>query len=219
MLEMVQKAKLLKYEYLGFSEHNPSISKHSSNQIYSLLTKRNDEIEHIISSNKNVRIFKLLEIDILPNGSLAIDDNSLDLLDGGIVSIHSAFNMNKENMTDRVLKGLTHKKAKILAHPTGRMLNERAGYELNWNKIFEFCKKYHKALEINSWPGRLDLPDMVIRMAVEANVKMVINTDSHAVDEMDLLKYGVAMARRGWATKDDILNTLTYNEFSEWLRK
>ena len=218
IMEMVQKAKFLKYEYLGFSEHNPSISKHTSDQIYALLSKRNDEIEHILSGNKDVRIFKLLEIDILPNGELAIDNKCLNLLDGAIISIHSVFNLNKEKMTDRILKGLSHKKAKILAHPTGRMLNERQGYELDWNKIFYFCKRYNKALEINSWPGRLDLSDTVIRMAVENGVKMVINTDSHSLDQMDLMRFGVYMARRGWATKDDILNTLSYNKFSEWLQ-
>lgn len=217
--EMLQKAKSLKYDYLGFSEHNPSISKHTSNQIYSLLKRRTLKIEQIMSDNKDVRILKLLEIDILPSGNLAIDDKSLNLLDGAIVSIHSTFNMNKADMTERVLKGLSHKKAKILAHPTGRMLNERKGYELDWSKIFEYCKKYNKALEINSWPGRLDLPDMIIRMAVNTKVKMVINTDSHAVLEMDNMKYGIAMARRGWATRDDILNTLSYNEFYKWLKK
>ncbi|MCL6096684.1 MAG: hypothetical protein M1444_03340 [Patescibacteria group bacterium] len=217
--EMLQKAKSLKYEYLGLSEHNPSISKHTFSQVYSLLTKRTLEIEQIMSGNKDVRILKLLEIDILPNGNLAVDDKSLNLLDGAIVSIHSTFNMNKTDMTERVLKGLSHNKAKILAHPTGRMLNERKGYELDWNRIFEFCKMNNKALEINSWQGRLDLPDMIIRLAVDAKVKMVINTDSHAVVEMDLMKYGVATARRGWATQDDILNTLSYNEFSEWLKK
>lgn len=217
--EMIQKAESLKYEYLGLSEHNPSISKHSSGQTYSLLTRRASEIEQIMSGNKDVRILKLLEIDILPNGNLAVDNKSLNLLDGAIVSVHSTFNMNKTDMTERVLKGLSHKKAKILAHPTGRMLNERKGYELDWKRIFDFCKKNNKALEINSWPGRLDLPDMIIRLAVDAKVKMIINTDSHAVVDMDLMKYGVAMARRGWATRDDILNTLSYNEFSEWLKK
>jgi len=217
--EMLQKAKSLKYEYLGLSEHNPSISKHTSNQVSSLLKGRTLKIEQIMSGNKDVRIFKLLEIDILPNGNLAVDDKSLNLLDGAIISIHSTFNMNKSDMTERVLKGLSHKKAKILAHPTGRMLNERKGYELDWTRIFDFCKKNNKALEINSYPGRLDLPDTIIRMAIDAKVKMVINTDSHGANQMDIMKYGVAMARRGWATRDDILNTLSYNEFSEWLKK
>ncbi|OGH19767.1 MAG: hypothetical protein A3D74_02405 [Candidatus Levybacteria bacterium RIFCSPHIGHO2_02_FULL_37_13] len=218
MKEMVARAEELKYEYLGFSEHNPSISKHTKGEIYNLISRRNAHIEQIKSHIKNVRIIKLLEIDILVNGSLAVDNKSLELLDGAIVSIHSSFGMNKESMTKRVLQGLSHPKAKILAHPTGRMLNQRPGYDLNFEKIFDFCKKYKKALEINSWPERLDLPDSIIKQAVQNEVKLIINTDSHSVSEMNLMRYGVAMARRGWAKKSDILNTLGYNEFIKWLK-
>lgn len=216
--DLILKTEELSYQYIGFSEHNPSISKHNNSEIYSIISRRNKYIEQLKESNKNVRVFKLLEVDILPNGILAIDSKCLDLLDGAIVSIHSVFNMDKEKMTDRIIKGLSHKKAKILAHPTGRMLNERPGYDLNWAKLFEFCRKHNKALEINSWPARLDLSDSIIKMAVEENIKLVINTDSHAVEQMDLMKYGVSMARRGWAKKSDIVNTLEYNEFADWLK-
>ena len=215
---MLDEAKALNYEYLGFSEHNPSISKHNSRQIYEILKKRDVKIEQIKSNNKSVRIFKLLEIDILPTGMLAIDNKSLDLLDAALVSIHSVFSMDKDRMTKRVLEGLSHPKAKILAHPTGRLLSTRPGYELDWSKIFAFCKKYNKALEINSWPTRLDLPDSIIRNAVEAGVKMVINTDSHQVEQMGMSRYGIAIAKRGWAKKSDILNTLGYNKFIDWLK-
>lgn len=216
MEEMLEKARQLNYEYLGFSEHNPSTSKHTSKEIYDLLKKRDEKIEQLKSVNKYVRIFKLLEVDILPSGDLAIDDKSLELLDAAIVSIHSVFNMDKEEMTQRVLKGLSHKKAKILAHPTGRLLNDRYGYDLDFEKVFEFCKKHNKALEINSWPQRLDLPDTIIKRAVEDNVNLVIDSDSHAVSQMELQKYGVFMARRGWATNNDILNTMPYNEIVDW---
>ncbi len=219
MQNMLKNAKKLGYQYLGFSEHNPSISKHTPEQIYSIILKRNQYIEHLNTSNKNIRVLKLLEVDILPDGSLALDSKSIDLLDAAIVSIHSVFNMNKDKMTERIIKGLSHKKAKILAHPTGRMLNERPGYDLNWSKLFEFCRKNNKALEINSWPARLDLSDTRIRMAVEANVKMIINTDSHAASQMDHVKFGVSVARRGWAKKSDILNTLEYNNFVRWLKE
>ncbi|HUD09825.1 MAG TPA: hypothetical protein VMR77_03415 [Patescibacteria group bacterium] len=217
--EMLDKAEILNYEYVGFAEHNPSQAKHSPEKIYELLQKRNEKIEQIKSGIKNVRIFKLLETDILPNGSLAIDNKFLDILDATIVSIHSVFNMNKNDMTKRVIAGLSHRKAKILAHPTGRLLNQRPGYDLDWDKVFEFCKANHKALEINSWPDRLDLPDSIIRLAVNAGIKMVINTDSHAIWQMEMMRYGVSMARRGWATKNDILNTLSYNDFLDWLQK
>lgn len=216
--EMINVAQKLNYEYIGFSEHNPSISKHNNDQTYALIAKRNHAIEQIKSSNKNIRIIKLLEIDILGSGKLAVDNKSMDLLDGAIVSIHSSFATNKSDMTKRVLAGLSHPKAKILAHPTGRLLNERTGYDLDFDQVFDFCKKNKKALEINSWPLRLDLPDSLIKQAVEYGVKLVINTDSHATNQMNMMKYGVAMARRGWATKDDIINALSYNEFTKWLK-
>jgi DNA polymerase (family X) len=217
-MEMLEKAKDLNYEYLGFSEHNPSQSKHTTDKIYEILQKRNEKIEQIKSKIKSIRIFKLLETDILPNGDLAIDTKSLELLDATIVSIHSVFNMNKDEMTKRVIAGLSHKKAKILAHPTGRLLNDRSGYDLNWEIIFEFCNKNNKALEINSWPDRLDLPDQLVKLAVENRVKLIINTDSHAVEQMNLMRFGVSVARRGWATKNDILNSLSYNKFLDWLK-
>ena len=219
MEDMLSKAKELEYEYLGFSEHNPSQSKHTSEQIYKILLKRNEHIEQLKLTSKNVRVFKLLEVDILPNGSLAIDNRSLDLLDAVIVSIHSVFNMDREKMTDRILKGLSNKKAKILAHPTGRLLTERNGYDLDWERIFKFCAENNKALEINSWPQRLDLPDILVKSAIDNKVKLVINSDSHATDHMNLQKYGVFVARRGWATKNDIINTMTYNKISEWFKK
>ena len=120
-------------------------------------------------------------------------------------------------MTKRVLQGLSHPKAKILSHPTGKLFNQRNGYQLDWDQIFAFCKDNDKALEINAWPERIDLPDTIIMDAVKHGVKMVINTDSHATSHMQLMQYGVWNARRGWAEKKDILNTLEYNEFKKWL--
>jgi len=220
MDDMIKKALDLGYEYLGFSEHNPSISKHTKQQVTDILEKRKTFIEHLDSKNKkSIRVFSLLETDILPNGDLAIDDNALSLLDATIVSVHSVFNLDKNAMTDRVLKGLSHPKAKILAHPTGRLLNQRPSYELDWEKIFEFCKKNHKALEINAWPQRLDLSDQLVREAIRDGVKLMIDTDSHEVSQMDMMEYGVFVARRGWATKGDILNAMPYNELKEWFGK
>ena len=159
----------------------------------------------------------MLEVDILPSGELAIDEKAFEFIDAAIVSIHSNFFLNKEEMTTRVIKGLSHPKAKILAHPTGRLINSRAGYELDWEKIFSFAKANNKALEINAWPARLDLPDNLVKQAKDKGIKFVINTDSHATYQMDNMFYGVAVARRGWCTKEDVLNTLPYEEFMSWL--
>jgi len=217
--EIINKAINLKYEYIGFSEHNPSISKHTEAQIYEILKKRNEEIEQKIKSNKNIRVFKMLEIDILPNGSLPLSNKSLELLDAFIVSVHSSFNLNKKLMTERIISALKYPGAKILGHPTGRMINERPSYDLDWDIIFDFCKKNYKAIEINCWPKRLDPPDYIIMEGLKNNVKFVINSDSHSLEHMNLIKYGVFMAKRGWTTKNDILNTLSYNKFYEWLKR
>lgn len=214
---MVEVGKKLGYSYMGFSEHNPSRGNHTAQQMYSLIEKRNNEIEKIQKSNKGIRIFKLLETDIQPSGNLAIDDKSLSILDASIVSIHSVFSMNREQMTKRIINGLTHPKAKIFAHPTGRLINERAGYDVDWKALFAFCNAEKKALEINSWPERLDLPDEIVRMAVDAGVFLIINTDSHAAPQMNLMQYGVSVARRGWAAKENVVNTWPVDKLEQWL--
>lgn len=215
--EMTLMAKNLGYEYLGFSEHNPSQSKHTKSQIVSLIKMRNDEIDRI-SRKLKFPIFKLMETDILPDGSLALPDEALDELDGSIVSIHSVFKMDKDAMTKRIIKGLSHPKAKILAHPTGRLLNERNGYEVDFETLFKFCREKNKALEINAYPNRLDLEGPVIRMAIEAGVKLTIDTDSHEASQMVLMPYGVSQARRGWATKKDIINCGNVKDVVEWFK-
>ncbi len=217
---MIERALELNYKYLGFSEHNPSISKHTQKQVFDILSKRKDFIDKLnLKYKNNIRVFSLLETDILPNGSLAIEDDALQLLDGSIVSVHSAFDMDSDAMTQRVLKGLSHPKAKILAHPTGRLLNQRPAYELHWDQIFDYCLKHNKALEINAAPQRLDLPDIIVREAIKKGIKLFIDTDSHATTQMDLMEYGVSVARRGWATPNDILNALPYNELKDWFEK
>lgn len=219
MEEMIEKAVRLNYQYVGFSEHNPSVSQHAKEQIYRLLEKRKEKLQMLQKKYPGITILHLMETDILANGKLALDEKALSYLDATLVSIHSAFGMDKKSMTKRVLNGLAHPKAKILSHPTGRLLNVRAGYDLDFDQLFDFCLKHNKALEINGWPNRLDLPDIIVRDAVRNGVTMVVNTDSHAAQQMDLMKYGVSVARRGWAEKKDIANTLSQKKFVEWLQK
>ncbi len=218
--EIVEKAKQLGYQYLGIAEHNPSISKHNDRQIINLLARKKglvDKFNYSSIKKFNIRIFNGLEIDIKPDGSLAIPEKAFNYLDYAIVSVHTSFRMSRKEMTQRILKALAHPKISILGHPTGRKLNLREGYELDWEQIFNFCKRKRKILEINAWPDRLDLPDILVREAVKHGVKLIINTDAHAVEEMSLMEFGVSVARRGWAEKKDILNTLPREELSEWL--
>lgn len=218
-LEMVEFGEELGYEYIGFTEHNPATSKNSEREILELIKRKNEAIEKINYSREKAekkgikKVFNGLEIDIQPNGKLAVPDKAFDLLDYAIVSIHSSFRQTKIEQTKRVLSGLSHPKAKILGHPTARRLNEREGIDLNWDEIFDFCRRHDKWLEINSWFDRLDLPDVLVREAVKLGVGMIINTDSHHLDHMNLMRYGVSVARRGWAEKKNIVNTLSYHEF------
>jgi len=217
---MVKKASELGYEYIGFSEHNPSLSQHSPSQILSILSRKRDEIEKINFTsikNLNIRVLNALEIDIRPNGQLAIPLKALDLLDYAIAAVHTSFQQSRKKMTQRILTGLQHPRVKILAHPTGRKLNLREGYEVDWEKIFAFCRQNDKILEINAFPDRLDLPDFLVREAIKAGVKLIINTDSHQVDHLDLMTYGIAVARRGWATKRNIVNTASWQKFCKIL--
>lgn len=217
--EIISKASKLGYKYVGISDHNPSYTNQTSRQIKAVMKRRKAYFEQINVSTKRVRvkIFLMLEIDIIPDGKLALPDNCFEFIDAAIVAIHSSFRQNKKTMTDRIIKGLSHPRVKILAHPTGRLLNKRRGYEVDWERLFTFCKEHNKAIEINAYPDRLDLPDMLVREAIGRKVKLVINTDSHSAQQMNNMKYGIAVARRGWATKDDILNCLPYSKFRKWL--
>ena len=216
--EILKKAKELNYQYLGFSEHNPSLSRHSSAQAIDLVKKKRemiDEINYSLGKKLSIKVLNGLEIDIKKNGELAFPDEGMKHLDYAIASIHTNFSLTKKEMTDRVLKGLSHPKVRFLAHPTTRKLGEREGIELDWEQLFDFCKQNDKFLEISSWPQRLDLPDFLVKQAVKSGVKMVINSDSHALSHLELMSYGVSVARRGWAQKSDILNTLEWSGFKK----
>jgi len=184
--------------------------------------QRKKRIKKLVRANsaqkkRAIFVFNSLEIDIKPNGELALPKTAFPYLDFAIAGIHSQFRLSKQAMTARILKALSHPKVKILAHPTGRLLNRREGYEADWPKIFSFCRENNKILEINCAPERLDLPDYLVREAVKNNIKLVISTDTHHWPQMEFMKYGLAVARRGWAEKRNIINTLTLDKIKEIL--
>jgi len=223
--EISKKALELGYEYVALTDHNPSVSNHKEKDVLNILKKRREKIEeynYSAKNNKNNRvifIFNSLEIDILQDGELAISDAALNLLDFALVSIHSSFRQEKKTATKRVLTALSHPKVKIFAHPTGRLLNQREGIELDWNEIFDFCVKNNKILEINADPARLDLPDFLVREGVARGVKFSLGTDSHHKDHMDNMRWGVSVARRGWLKSDDIVNCLKLEDFKKVIQQ
>lgn len=137
-----------------------------------------------------------------------------------IVSIHSSFTQERQVITHRIIKALTaHPKVRVFGHPTGRLLTKREGVDADWEQVFQICRERNIALEINAHPERLDLPDLLVHEAVKKEVRLIIDTDSHHRDQMQLMRYGISVARRGWASARDIVNTLGYNEFRGWLLK
>lgn len=223
MEEIVKKASELGYEYLAFTEHNPSQSGHIDKQIVELLKKKREKVDQLNyslskSNNKGVRkVFNSLEIDMKSDGSLPVPEEGMNTLDFALVSIHSNFVLERKLQTKRVLSALAHPKVKIFAHPTGRKLNEREGAELNWPEIFDFALKENKWIEINCDPMRLDLPDTLVREAIKLGVKLTLGTDAHHKDGLNNLIFGVSVARRGWAEAKDIVNTRSFKEFEEMI--
>ena len=224
MQEIVKRAKDLNYEYIAFTEHNPSKSGHTPEQIIDILKRKKEYVEQLNYSHEKtgekgiLKVFNSLEIDMNKDGTLPVPDAGLETLDFALVSIHSVFDLSRTEMTNRIINALSHPKVKIFAHPTGRKINEREGVEIDWEKVFEFCLKNNKWIEINSAPMRLDLPDVLVRDAVKLGIKLTLGTDTHSLDMIDNIKYGVDVARRGWAEKKDIVNTRNLKEFEELLK-
>ena len=223
LAEILSQASKLKYEYIGISDHNPKFQGLKESQKIEILKKRKRYLEDAYNQCENSvkqRVKYLLigmEVDIRPDGSLALSDKILSLLDYVIVSIHSSFDLTMEANTRRIIKALGNSKVKILGHPTSRELNKREPIAADWDKIFDFCLKSNKVLEINASPTRMDLPDDLIRKAVSKGVKMIINTDSHSSGQLKNIEYGLWQARRGYARKKDIINTLSFKNLRQVL--
>ena len=209
-IEVMAKTAMEKgYAYIGISDHTKFLRIENGLNEKQLL-EQHKEIEKI---NKRFKIynlrFKILhgcEANILNDGSIDIKDEVLAQLDYVIAGVHSSLKMPKKEMTARLEKAMRNPNVDILAHPTGRIVNQRDEYQIDFDKLLKIAKETGTTLEINS-SSRLDLRDLYIRRAKNEGVKMIINTDSHQKEQMNLMEYGVSQARRGWAEKEDIINT------------
>ncbi|MGZ4827974.1 MAG: PHP domain-containing protein, partial [Terriglobales bacterium] len=166
-----------------------------------------------------IRIFAGIEVDILADGSLDLSDSVLEEMDIVIASVHSAFNQESQQMTERLLKAIDNKHVSLIGHPTGRILLRRDAYQFDMEAVLAAAASKKVAMELNAYPDRLDLCDRHLRMAKERGVKVVINTDSHHTTHMEKVKYGIFQARRAWLTKEDVLNTLPTEKFARAMKK
>lgn len=212
------------YEYLGFTDHNPKFTGLSENQKAAIIDRYKEYLESQFRAYENdvkkgvIKLLIGMEVDIRPDGSLALSDKLLDKLDYSIVSIHSSFDQNLESNTRRIIKGLSHPKATILGHPTCQMVQGRDQILVDWEKVFNFCAKNNKLVEVNASPYRADLPSDLIKKAVACGVKLVIDTDAHSLQDFKCMKFGVWQARRGYAQKKHIANTFSYKDLISVLK-
>lgn len=222
--QLLDKAVALGYSYIGFSDHNPRLSEMTTQERFKLVQKHHNtidrEVEEYVKKHhgKVPQVLKGIEVDIRTDGSLALEDESLALCDYVIASVHSALNQDVEDATQRILKAIKHPKVTIWGHPKGRMIQERDGLEYDWKTVFDACVKNKIIVEVNAWPHRLDLPDLLVRQAVDRGVQLMINTDTHAVEHMDLMRYGVWTAARGWAEAKDVVNTYSWEKFQSIIK-
>lgn len=216
--QIAKTAKKMGYQYIVISDHAGFLRIAGGLDEKKLLIymKEIDEVNKRISG---IKILKGAEVDIKKDGSLAIKDEILAKLDIVFASVHSAFKMPKTDMTKRMIRAIENPHVDIIAHPTGRVIFRRDGYQLDFEKIFKAAKENQTALEINAHMDRLDLKDIDARQAIKADVKLTIGTDAHSPNHLSMMELGIAQARRGWAEKKDILNARSMEEFLAYFKK
>jgi DNA polymerase (family 10) len=219
--EIVAAALALGYEYVGIADHTKFLKiEHGLDE--DQLRARNQEIDalnaRLAQEGKNFRVLKGCEANILADGAIDITDAALAELDFVIAGVHSHFRQPREEMTRRIRTAMHNPHVDIIAHPTGRILKRREEYEVAVDDLIKAARETGTILEINSYPERLDLGDVNIFAAKQAGIKMVINTDTHNVDQLHLMPFGISQARRGWAEKQDIINAWPVGELLKMLK-
>jgi DNA polymerase (family 10) len=216
--EMVAAAQVRGYEYIAITDHSQSL-KITNGLTEARLRQHLRAIDKLNAKLKGFRILKSAEVDILEDGKLDYSNSMLKQLDFTICSIHSRFSLNKQQQTERIMRAMDNPYFTILGHATGRLLLKREGYELDIERILDHARATGCHVEINSSPDRLDLSDEHALLAKERGIKIAINTDAHAVAELDFISAGINQARRAWLTAGDVLNTLPLDKLFKALAR
>jgi DNA polymerase (family X) len=216
--EMALAAQDLGFEYLGIGDHSQSL-KVARGLSPDAVRQQHREIDALNNKLDGIRILKGIECDILENGSLDFDDELLKSFDYVVVSVHTYFQMPREEMTARICKALAHPRATMLGHATGRLLLRREGYQVDIDEVLKCAARHGKMIEINAQPHRLDLDWTHCKQAKAMGIPLVINPDAHSTGELSYFWYGVNVARRGWLTKEDVINTRSLKEVMRELER
>jgi DNA polymerase (family 10) len=215
--EMALAAQKRGFKYIAVTEHSDRL-KVAGGLDPPRLMQQIDEVDRLNDTLKGITILKGIEVEILADGSLDLEDKVLARLDLVIGTVHSNFGLPLEKQTERILRAMDHRYFSMLAHPTGRLLNEREPYQVDIPRIIHKASDRGCFLELNSNPRRLDLYDIYCQMAKEQGVPVSINSDAHSIDDFKYLAFGVAQARRGWLEKDDVLNTRSLTQLRKLLK-
>jgi DNA polymerase (family 10) len=216
--ELVAAAKKRGYSYIAITDH----SKHVTIAHGLKPAQVRQEIKEIDRINKRLKGFTVLkatELDILEDGALDLPDDVLADLDLTVCSVHYKFNLSMKQQTERILKAMDNPYFHILAHPTGRLINERQPYEVDMERIMKAARERGCFLEVNAHPDRLDLNDIHCKMARDLGVKVSVSTDTHRLGDLDYMRFGVGQARRGWLTADDVINTRSLSDLRKLLKR
>ncbi|HOO91234.1 MAG TPA: DNA polymerase/3'-5' exonuclease PolX [Syntrophales bacterium] len=216
--DMVKAAKNHGYEYLAITDHSKRVSM-SHGLDKKRLAKQIKAIDKLNGKMKGIVILKSVELDILEDGSLDLPDDILKELDFTICAVHYNTKLSRKKQTERIIRAMDNPFFNILAHPSGRIINEREPYDLDLERLMEAAKERGCLMELNAHPDRLDLTDRYCKKAKEMEMKIVISTDAHSTTDLDFMRFGVDQARRGWLIKGDVLNTRTLKGLKELLRR
>ena len=215
--EMAEAARKLRHKFIALTDHSKAVTV-ANGLDEKRMAAHLQKIREANDKGLGIRLFAGSEVDILKDGSLDYSDELLAQMDVVVCSVHSYFNLERSEMTERMLAAIENPYAQIIGHPTGRLILRRDPLDYDMEKILDACAKHGVAMECNSYPDRLDLNDIHLRMCKERGVKVVISTDSHNTLNLPYIRHGVTVARRGWLEKKDVLNTLPPEQFLAALR-
>ncbi len=215
---LARAAKGLGYRYIAVTDHSPAQIQANGLSVERLRARKR-EIEAARRAVPGVAILNATEVDIKRDGVLDYPDEVLAELDFVVASVHSGWKMDREAMTARIIRAMESPWVDCIGHPTGRLIGRREPYEVDMEAVLEAAARLGVAMEINAYPDRLDLKDVHARRAKELGVKLAISTDAHSADQLALMRFGVATARRGWIEAGDVLNTLPLSQFRRRVRR
>lgn len=216
--EMAKAAKEKGYEYLAITDHSQHVTVAHGLDV-NRLGKQIEEIERINKQLDGLVLLKGIELDILEDGSLDLPNEALAWLDLTVCSVHYKFNLTREKQTERIIRAMDNPYFTILAHPSGRLIQEREPYEVDMEAILQAARDRGCFVELNAHPDRLDLSDVYCKMAKEMGVKIAISTDAHSLAHLDYMRFGLGQARRGWQESADVINTFGLEQLRDLFKK